>query len=52
MAAKATNVEQLKQVLQLKQDGFSIKAIVRHTGLARNALKKLIPDSVVPDGLE
>lgn len=42
MAAKATQVEQLKQVLQLKQDGFSIKAIVRRTGLARNTVKKYL----------
>lgn len=42
MAAKAIKVEQLKQILKLKQDGFSIKAIVRHTGIARNTVKKYL----------
>lgn len=40
MAAKAIQMEQLKQVLQLKCDGFSIKGIVRYTGIARNTVKK------------
>ena len=42
MAAKAIKVDQLKQVLQLKQDGFTIKAIARHTGIARNTVKKYL----------
>jgi len=42
MAAKAIKVEQLKQILKLKQDGFSIKAIARHTGIARNTVKKYL----------
>jgi hypothetical protein len=33
MAAKAIRMEKLKQILRLKQDGFSIKAIVRNTGI-------------------
>ncbi|MEI6950701.1 IS21 family transposase [Paraflavisolibacter sp. H34] len=35
-------MEQLKQILQLQNDGFSIKAIARHTGLARNTVKKYL----------
>jgi transposase len=42
MAAKAIRMEQLKQVLQLKQNGFSIKAIARTTGIARNTIKKYL----------
>ena len=42
MAAKAIKVDQLKQVLQLKNDGFSIKAIARTTGIARNTVKKYL----------
>lgn len=42
MAAKAILMEQLKQVLQLKRDGFSIKAIARTTGIARNTIKKYL----------
>jgi len=42
MAAKAIKVEQLKQILKLKQDGFSIKAIARHTGVARNTVRKYL----------
>jgi Fic family protein len=42
MAAKAIKVDQLKQVLKLKHDGFSIKAIARLTGIARNTVKKYL----------
>jgi transposase len=42
MAAKAIQMEQLKQVLQLKRDGLSIKAIARYTGIARNTIKKYL----------
>ena len=42
MAAKAILMEQLKQVLQLKRDGLSIKAIARYTGIARNTIKKYL----------
>lgn len=42
MAAKTILMEQLKQVLQLKRDGFSIKAIARTTGIARNTIKKYL----------
>lgn len=39
MAAKQIAMEQLKQVLQLAQQGHSIKGIVRLTGLARNTVR-------------
>jgi len=39
MAAKPIAMEQLKQVLKLKQEGHSIKSIKRLTGLARNNVK-------------
>jgi transposase len=42
MAAKAIQMEQLQQVLQLKRDGLSIKAIARYTGIARNTIKKYL----------
>src|SRR5215204_5208701 len=42
MAEKAIQMEQLKQVLQLQRDGFSIKAIARYTGIARNTIKKYL----------
>ena len=33
MAAKAIQMEQLKQIIRPQRDGFSINAIVRHTGI-------------------
>jgi hypothetical protein len=42
MAAKAIQMEHLKQVLQLKRDGLSIKAIARYTVIARNTIKKYL----------
>lgn len=39
MAAKPITMEQLKQVLLLHQEGQSIKAIVRLTGLSRNTVR-------------
>ena len=42
MAAKAIQMEQVKQILQLKRDGFSIKAIARYTGIARNTIRKYL----------
>ena len=50
MAAKAILMEQLKQILRLKHDGLSIKAIVRHTGTSRPTIRKYlarIRDAVV-----
>lgn len=42
MAAKAIQMELLKQILRLKSEGFSINAIVRHTGLSRPTVKKYL----------
>jgi transposase len=42
MAAKAIQMELLRQILRLKDDGFSINAIVRHTGLSRPTVKKYL----------
>lgn len=35
-------MDQLKQVLQLAQDGVSIKEIVRRTGISRNSVRKYL----------
>jgi len=53
MAAKAILMEQLKQILRLRCEGFSIKAIVRKTGISRPTVKKYlgrIRDAVIDDG--
>jgi len=42
MAAKAIQMIQLNQILQLKRAGFSIKAIVRNTGISRPTVKKYL----------
>jgi transposase len=42
MAAKAIAMEPVKQILRLHQDGFSIKAIVRLTGISRPTVKKYL----------
>jgi transposase len=42
MAAKATQMEQLKQILRLKQEGFSISAIMRYTGISRPTIRKYL----------
>jgi hypothetical protein len=42
MAAKAILMEQLKQILRLQRDGFSINAIVRHTGISWPTIKKYL----------
>ena len=42
MAAKAIHMEQLKQVLRLHRDGFSINAIVQHTGISWPTVKKYL----------
>ena len=52
MAAKAILMEQLKQILRLRRDGFSIKAIVRQTGISRPTVKKYlarIKDTVIDE---
>ncbi len=42
MAAKAIRMEKLKQILRLKQEGLSVKAIVRLTGISRPTVKKYL----------
>jgi transposase len=42
MAAKATSMEQLKQILRLKEQGFSISAIRRYTGISRPTIRKYL----------
>ena len=42
MAPKAIAMEPVKQILPLYQDGFSIKAIVRLTGISRPTVKKYL----------
>lgn len=42
MPQKPVTMEQLKQILQLKNDGIAIREIVRRTGVSRNAVKKYL----------
>jgi len=42
MAAKTIKMEQLKLIRQLHQKGYSIKGIVRNTGLSRNTVRKYV----------
>jgi transposase len=42
MAAKTIKVEQLKLIRQLLQKGYSIKGMVRSTGLSRNTIRKYL----------
>ena len=35
-------MEQLKQILQLKNDGVAIREIARRTGISRNSIKKYL----------
>ena len=52
LAAKAIQMEQLKQILRLQRDGFSINAIVRHTGISWPTVKKYlarIKDAAIDD---
>ncbi len=35
-------MEQLKQILQLKNDGISIREIARRTGISRNSVRKYL----------
>lgn len=39
MAAKALEVEQLKQILRLRRDSFPLKAIICYTDIKITALK-------------
>jgi DNA invertase Pin-like site-specific DNA recombinase len=42
MAQKAVDMNQIKQVRQLKQDGVPIKEIARRTGISRKTVKKYL----------
>src|ERR1041384_5832786 len=42
MSQKPVTMEQIKQILQLKNDGVAIREIVRRTGISRNSVKKYI----------
>ena len=42
MSQKPLTMEQVKQVLQLKNDGVAIREIARRTGISRNAVKRYL----------
>lgn len=42
MAQKPIAMEQLKQVLQLKEDGVGIREIARRVGISRNSVRKYL----------
>src|SRR5438067_12596434 len=42
MAQKAVDMNQIKQVIQLRQDGVAIKEIARRTGISRKTVKKYL----------
>lgn len=42
MAQKPIAMEQLKQILQLKEDGVSIREISRRVGISRNSVRKYL----------
>ena len=42
MSQKPVVMEQLKQILQLKNDGIGIREIARRTGLSRNSVRKYL----------
>ncbi len=42
MSQQPLTMEQLKQILQLKKDGVSIREIARRTGISRNSVKKYL----------
>lgn len=50
MAQKAVDMNQIKQVRQLKQDGVPIKEIARRTGISRKTVKKYLRKMEVLDG--
>ena len=52
MSQKPIVMEQLKQILQLKNDGIAIREIARRTGISRNSVRKylaLLADDSTPD---
>jgi response regulator of citrate/malate metabolism len=42
MAQKPITMEQLKQILQLKNDGIGIREIARRTDMSRNRVRKYL----------
>ena len=42
MSQKPIAMEQLKQILQLKNDGIGIREIARQTGLSRNSVRRYL----------
>lgn len=42
MAEKPTTMEQLKQILQLKNDGIGTREIARSAGIRRNSVRKYL----------
>lgn len=48
MVQKPITMEQLKQILQLKNDGIGIREIARRTGMSRNSVRKYL--SQLDDG--
>lgn len=42
MAQKPITMEQLKQILQLKNDGIGIREMARRTGMSRNSVRKYL----------
>ena len=42
MSQKPVTMEQLKQILQLKNDGTGIREIARRTGISRNSVRKYL----------
>jgi transposase len=52
MPQKPVTMEQLKQILQLKNDGVAIREIVRRTGISRNVIRKYLSRLESPPGEE
>lgn len=48
MPQKPITMEQLKQILQLSNDGVAIREIVRRTGISRNIIRKYLARINVP----
>ncbi|MGK2862777.1 MAG: helix-turn-helix domain-containing protein [Chitinophagaceae bacterium] len=42
MSQKPIVMEQLKQILQLKNDGIAIREIARRTGISRKTIRKYL----------
>jgi response regulator of citrate/malate metabolism len=42
MAQKPIAMEQLKQILQLKKDGISIREMARRVGISRNSVRRYL----------